>query len=389
MGNAERGAVDFSLTAEQKELYQQQAELGRKLSQGAADRDRDGTFSSEAWLSLASSGLLGCLIPKEYGGQGHDLVTSIAMLEGFGYGCTDNGLNLAVNGQLWSVQEPLLSIGTEDQKRRYLPGLCRGEMVAAHGMTEPDSGSNAFALETRAEKVEGGYKLSGRKWLIGLGPVCQLALVFASTAPARGSWGLSAFLVESDSEGFVRHPVRDKMGLRSSPLGDLEFKDVLVPESNRLGQEGAGMAIFNATMEWERAFIFTSHLGRMRRQLEECVDYANRRVLGGQPIGRHQSVSHRLAEMKVRYETSRLLLYRTAWLKSQGRPATMEATMTKLHLGEALVASSLDAIRIHGGRGYLTEFEVERDLRDTVGGVIYSGTSDIQKNLIARLLGVK
>jgi alkylation response protein AidB-like acyl-CoA dehydrogenase len=166
------------------------------------------------------------------------------------------------------------------------------------------------------------------------------------------------------------------------------LQDCLVPAANRLGPEGVGAHLFNSAMEWERACILGAHVGAMERQLEECIRYARTRKQFGQPIGKFQSVSNRIAEMKVRLETARLLLYKTAWLKKQGKPAQMEAAMAKLYLSEVFVESSLDAIRIHGGYGYMSEFETERDLRDAIGGTLYSGTSDIQRTIIARYLGL-
>lgn len=178
------------------------------------------------------------------------------------------------------------------------------------------------------------------------------------------------------------------MGLHTGPLGDIELNDCFVPEENRLGPEGCGISIFNHSMDWERSFIFTSHVGAMARQLEECVDYARQRKQFDKPIGDFQSVSNRIANMKLRLETARLLLYRSAWMVQRGHHAALEAAMTKLHVSEAFAANSIDAIRIHGARGYLSEYEVERDLRDALGGVIYSGTSDIQRNIIGRVLGL-
>ncbi|MEM7023931.1 MAG: acyl-CoA dehydrogenase, partial [Pseudomonadota bacterium] len=242
--------------------------------------------------------------------------------------------------------------------------------------------------KTRADKVTGGYRLNGRKSYIGLSPEAGLCLVFATTNPNVGQWGVSAFLVESSFEGFTATPLRSKMGLRTNPLGDIILEDCFVPEENRLGPEGSGASIFTQSMDWERSFIFASHVGSMARQLDDCIAYAQQREQYGQPIGGFQSVSNRIVEMKRRLETSRLLLYKLAWMKEQGRSALMEAALAKLHLGEAFAANSLDAMRIFGAKGYLSEFEVERDLRDSLGGVIYSGTSDIQRNIIARILGL-
>jgi len=176
--------------------------------------------------------------------------------------------------------------------------------------------------------------------------------------------------------------------LRSSPMGELILEDCFVPDEGRLGREGAGSSIFNSSMEWERSCILGSYIGTMERQLEACVDYSRERRQFGQPIGKFQAVANRIADMKVRLETARLLLYKVAWLKQMGKPAVMEAALAKLYLSECFVQSSLDAIRTYGGYGYMTEFEVERDLRDAIGGTLYSGTSDIQRVIIARWLGL-
>lgn len=380
--------MDFSWTEAQDRNYQDAVNFARReLDVDLAARDERSEFRMELWQKAADFGVLGWLVPEEYGGRGLGVVTTIRLLEGIGYGCRDNALTLGLNGQLWSVQAPLMHFGTEEQKRRYLPRLCSGELLAAHGMTEPESGSDAFSLRTTAEKVDGGYVLNGHKVYVGLAPVAGLSLVFANTNPDVGQWGVSGFLVDSESEGYTAPPARSKMGLRTSPLGDIVLKDCFVPEENRLGREGAGISIFNYSMDWERGFIFASHVGSMARQLDECVEYGRKREQFGRPISDFQSVSNRLADMRLRLETSRLLLYKLAWMKEKDQPAMVEAAMTKLHLGEAFVQNSIDAVRIHGAKGYLAEYEVERDLRDAMGGVIYSGSSDIQRNIIAKILG--
>jgi hypothetical protein len=220
------------------------------------------------------------------------------------------------------------------------------------------------------------------------GPVADLAVVFATIDPSKGMWGITGFIVEKGTPGFTISKGIEKMGLRTSPIGELILQDCFVPEKNRLGPEGAGSRIFNHSMEWERSCILASHLGVMERQLENSIDYARERKQYGKSIGKFQSVSNRIVDMKIRLETARLLLYKVAWLKMNGKSAVMEAAMAKLYLSESFVQSGLDAIRTLGGYGYMTEFEVERDLRDSIGGTIYSGTSDIQRNIIARLLGL-
>jgi hypothetical protein len=255
-------------------------------------------------------------------------------------------------------------------------------------MTEPDSGSDAYSLRTRADKVDGGWVLNGTKMFVTNAPIADVAVIFATVDPSKGRSGITGFIVEKGMAGFSISRHIDKMGLRTSPMAEIILQNCFVPEENRLGPIGAGTSIFTNSMGWERASILGSQVGAMEHQLETCVRYARERRQFGQPIGRFQSVSNRLADMKVRLETARLLLYKVAWVKQQGKSAVMEAALAKLYLSECFVQSSLDAIRIHGGYGYMTEFEVERDLRDAVGGTIYSGTSDIQRTIISRLLGV-
>src|SRR5262249_5812826 len=382
-------AMDFSWSEEQLEFKRAAIRFARaELNQGFGERERLGDFSRDSWRKCAEFGALGLSFPVEYGGTPSDALTTVLTMEGLGYGCRDNGLLFALNAQMWSVQHPLLICGSPARKGKYLPRLIRGELIGAHGMTEPDSGSDAYSLRLRAEKCPGGYRLNGVKTLITNAPVADLALVFATTNPQRGMWGVTAFLVERETPGFSVSRDIDKMGLRTASMGELILEDCFVPEENRLGAEGAGARLFHSSMEWERSCILASHLGAMERQLEECVNYARERRQFDQPIGKFQAVSNRLVDMKLRLESARLLVYQVAWLKQQGKQAGLEAALAKLYLSEAFVQSSLDAIRTHGGYGYTTECGVERDLRDAVGGTLYSGTSDIQRNLIARHMGL-
>ena len=381
--------MNFSWSAEQLEFKETVIGFAQKeLNHGLLERDKEGQFCRENWRKCAEFGILGLPFPEEYGGAATDILTTMLTMEGLGYGCRDNGLVFALNAQMWSVQHPILTLGTSAQKKKYLSRLISGEMIGAHGMSEPDSGSDAYSLRTRAEKCEDGYRLNGTKTFVTSAPIADLALVFATTNPKKKMWGITAFLVERGTPGFKVSGDIEKMGMRTAPMGELILQDCYIPAENRLGPEGAGARIFNSSMEWERSCILGSHLGAMEHQLEVCIRYANERRQFNQPIGKFQSVSNRIANMKVRLETARLHLYKVAWLKKQGKPATMEAAIAKLYLSEAFVESSMDAIRIHGGYGYMSEFGVERDLRDAIGGTLYSGTSDIQRNIITRLLGL-
>ncbi len=381
--------MDFSWSDEQLAFKDAVVRFARKeLNDGLAERERDGKLSRRNWQKCAEFGLIGLATPEAYGGAGEDILTTMLVMEGLGYGCKDNGLIFAINAQMWSVMHPILAFGSEAQKRKYLPSLVSGERIGAHGMSEPDSGSDAFSLRARAVRADGGYVLNGTKTFVTNGPIADMAVVFATVNPDRGRWGVTAFLVDTGTPGFsVSEPI-EKMGLRTSPMSELVLQDCFVPEDARLGKEGAGVSVFNSSMEWERSCILAAHVGAMERQIEESVRYARERKQFGQPIGKFQSVSNRVADMKVRLETARLMLYKVAWLKKQGKSAVMEAAIAKLYLSEAFVRSSEDAMRIHGGYGYMKEFEIERDLRDALGGVFYSGTSDIQRQIIARLMGL-
>ena len=381
--------MDFSWSEEQLQLHDEIVEFARdELNYPLTENDKTSSFDGEGWLKIARKGILGASFPSEYGGSGRDPLTAVLMLEALGYGCRDNGLTYAVNSQIWSVQDPILRFGTEEQRSAWLPSLLRGEVVGAFAMTEPSSGSDAFSMKTTATKTSDGYILNGHKTFITLGPICDVAVIFASTNPDHGQWGISAFLVDGTSRGMHRPGSTGKMGLRTAPIGDIILADCWVPETSLLGPEGAGASIFSDTLVWERGLIMASQVGAMERQLEDTISYVRSREQFGRPVGRFQSVSNRIVDMKLRLDVSRQLLYRMAWHKSTGRADAVDAALTKLFVSEAFVESSLDSIRNHGGVGYLTDFEVERDLRDAVGGLIYSGTSDIQKQVAARLLGL-
>jgi alkylation response protein AidB-like acyl-CoA dehydrogenase len=380
--------MDFSWTDEQLAYRKAAVDLGRQLNEGLIERDRAGELSLDGWRACARFGLQGLPMPEAYGGAAADILTTMLTMEGLGYGCRDNGLIFAINAQMWSVQMPILDFGTPEQKERLLPPLVRGEWIGAHAMSEPDSGSDAYSLRARAERRNDGYVLNGTKTFVTNAPVADLTLVFATIDRSKGMWGVTAFLVERGTPGFRVSQQIEKLGLRTSPMAEVVLEDCFLPESSRLGPEGAGAKIFNSSMEWERSCILASHLGAMERQLEGSIRYARERQQFGQPIGKFQSVSNRIVDMRVRLETARLLLYKVAWMKKTGQPAVQEAALAKLYLSECFLQSSLDAIRVYGGYGYMTEFEVERDLRDSIGGTIYSGTSDIQRVIAARLMGL-
>ena len=381
--------MDFSLSAEQEELKEAAVAFARReLDQGLAEREEAGAFSPEAWRACAKFGIQGLPVPAELGGQGADILTTVLVMEALGYGCHDNGLIFSLNAQMWSLELPLVKFGSPAQQQAYLPGLISGDLIGVHAMTEPDSGSDAYAMRTRFERRGDGYVLNGTKLYITNAPVSDVVLVFAVDPGKPKLAAISAFLVEKGTPGFSVTRGLDKMGLRTSPMGEVVLDDCYVPASNRVGREGAGMAIFNSAMTWERSCILASALGVMQRQMEACTAYARERKQFGQAIGKFQAVAGKIADMYLRLEAARLLVYQAAWLGQQGKPALAEAAAAKLFTSEAWVATSLDAIQVHGAYGYMKESGIERDLRDAVASTIYSGTSEIQRVILARMLGL-
>ena len=350
------------------------------------DRDAGRQFWREGFRRCASIGVNGLTVPEHYGGKGLSLPTAVAALEGLGYGCADTGLVFAISAALWTVAMPILVFGSDAQKRRYLPGLCDGTLFAANAASEPESGSDIFSMRTRADRKGDRWILNGRKtWITG-GPVADLILCFATTDASKGALGISTFIFPSDTPGFRVVREISKMGMRTAPMGELAMEDMELPDDALLGRQGRGAPIFNAALEWERGAILAGVLGTMRRQLERCIQHARTRKQFGKPIGKFQSVSNRIVDMKLRLETCRPLVYGFAQKKERGGEATLEAAMAKLHVSECFVANSLDAVRIFGATGYITETGIERDLRDSVGGLIFSGTNDIQRTIIAQQL---
>jgi L-prolyl-PCP dehydrogenase len=381
--------VDFALTTDQRALRDAVIEFARRELNADVDaRDRTATFSREGWSKCARMGLQGLPVPTEYGGGGADATTTIVALEALGYACTDNGLVFSINAQMWACEKPIARFGTDEQKRRYLPRLCDGSLIAAHGMSEPESGSDAFSLTTTARPTGDGYVLDGSKTFVTNAPESDLFVVFATTDRSRGFAGLCAFLIERDTPGISVGKPLSKMGLRTSPMGELFLEQCEVPAAQMLGRPGGGMAVFNSSMLWERSCILASAVGAMDRQLERCLDYARERKQFGHAIGSFQAVAHKLVDMKLRLETARCLLYRLAWLLDSGETPTLESALTKLHISESYVRSALDAVQVFGGYGYMTEYGMEREVRDAIGSRLYSGTSEIQYNLAATSMGL-
>jgi alkylation response protein AidB-like acyl-CoA dehydrogenase len=380
---------DPRLTDEQRRYVTSVVEFATgELRDDLTARDRSGTFGRDLWDKCARFGIQGLPVPSDQGGSGADVFTTILALEALGYGCEDNGLLFSLGAQMWSFQMPLLRYGTDEQKKRYLPGICDGSLIGVHAMTEPDSGSDAFSLKTTATRDGDSYVLNGSKTFVTNAPVADAFVVFASTDPSQRFGGITPFLVDAGIQGLAIGESIEKMGLRTSPMGTLYLSDCRIPASSILAGEGTGMVVFNSSLDWERAFILAPAAGTMRRQIDKTSEYARERKQFGHPIGDFQAVSHKIAEMRVRLASCRALLYEAAHVQAGERPSTIDAAVVKLHISESFVASSLDAMGVFGGYGYTTEYGIEREVRDALASRIYSGTSDIQKNIIAGQLGL-
>jgi alkylation response protein AidB-like acyl-CoA dehydrogenase len=379
----------IELDGDQQRLQESAIAFARQaLSSDMIARDRACAFDRELWRRCAEFGVLGMPVPEAYGGQGLSLAAMLAVMEGLGYGTRDQGLLFSLNAHLWTNTIPILTYGTDAQRQRYLPGLCDGSLIGANGASESGAGSDIFSMRTRALRDGDVYVLNGTKTFVTNGPVADLFVVYATVDPALGATGIVALIIERGTPGLEIGGHLEKMGLRTSSMAELILEDCRVPVINRLGREGRGAEVFECSMEWERGCILASCLGVMRRQLEDCVTHARSRKQFGHAIGKFQSVANRLVDMHVRLDTSRALVYRVAALKDRGRDATVAAAAAKLYVSDCYVRSSLDAIQVFGGYGYMTDQQVERDLRDAVGSLLYSGTSDMQRLIIARGLGL-
>lgn len=380
--------MDFGWTDDQVAVRSGAIEFAtRRLVEGAGERDRECVFSRELWEACAGFGLQGLMVPPEWNGAGHDLLTAVAILEGIGYGAGDNGLVFSVAAHAASCEGPLIEFGSDEQKQQWLPRMADGSVIGATGITEPDSGSNALALETTAVSDPDGWVLNGSKTFVTNAPVADLFVIYARTGDS-GFAGITCFLVSKDTKGLSVGRSIEKMGLRTSPMAQVFLDNCRIPASAVVGGVGSGAMIFNQTMDIERLLVMAPAIGVMERLLGRCVTHAKQRSTGSGPIGKNQSISHRIADMELELDAARLLLYRAAWHRMSHSSATRESAIAKLAVSEAYVACCRSAIQIFGGYGYMVEYELERELRDALATTLYVGTSEIQRNLIAGLKGI-
>lgn len=379
--------MEFSWTEEQHQGYQQALDFARReLRWKFRSPDVPDVDWLARWQRCARFGLQSLNIPARYGGLELNARSAVHVLEGLGRGCDDNGLLLALGAQLWSVNAPLIAFATEEQKQTWLPLFAQGSAVGAFALTEPECGSDILRLRTRARPERDGYRLNGVKSFITNAPVATLFVVLALTQENAGYFGLTAFLVRAGSEGVHVGPALRKMGLESSPMAELRLQDAWLPASAVLGQPGGGGAVLLHTLEWERGCLLAPALGTMDRLLESTAAYARSRKQFGRPIVEFEAVARHLAEMRVRLQLSRLLSYEFGWCKDEGLSASTQASMVKLYVSESLRRVCELALHLHGAAGYMRELEFERAWRDAMASSLYSGTTEMQSNLIAESL---
>jgi alkylation response protein AidB-like acyl-CoA dehydrogenase len=360
----------------------------QRLSPGARERERAGTFDRALWDESAAFGLAGLPIPESWGGSGLDAVDTMLVVEALGKGCEDGGLVFSLCAHMFASAVPLWRSGSKSHQEKYLGAIAAGRIICANGTTEPDAGSDIHAMKTTAVRDGDDYVIDGTKCFITNAPIADLFLVYATTAPGKKMFGVSAFLLPRDTPGLRVVAEHGKTGLRTSPWGSLYLEQCRVPESARVGPEGSGAALFAESMIWERGCLFAYYVGAMDRSLEQCIAHARSRKQFGQAIGHFQAVSNKIVDMKLRLEAGRLLLYRAGELHRAGKRCDEAVALSKLWISEAAVQSGLDAVQIFGGAGVATDTGVDALLRDAVPSRIFSGTSEIQRAIIARLLGL-
>jgi L-prolyl-[peptidyl-carrier protein] dehydrogenase len=375
--------MTFTLTAEQQATA---ADLEERVSV-AFQAVTDGNVRKN-WQIAGDLGLLGLCIPISFGGSGLGALDTSVALEAFGAGCPDTGFAFAVSAHLLACALPIAIHGCDELKAEFLPGLCAGRLIAANAMTELEAGSDSSALRARAHAVPAGFVLDGEKSFASNAPVADVLVTYAVNDPKAGYLGLSAFAVPRSLKGISCSEAFDKMGLTSCPAGAVSFQSAQVAHRYVLGSPGQGAAIFQHSMLWERCCLFAIYLGMMKRQIQMIVDHGRHREQFGQKLSDFQAVSHRVVDMVQRLDSARLMLYHAASLIDAGDPADVAVAQSKLAVSEAAVANSIPAVQLLGGRGYLTGSGVEQQLRDSIPATLFSGTSEIQRELIAQGVGL-
>lgn len=375
--------MQFELTQEQKQIQSlAQQFANNEIKPIAAQADQNAQFPMSIYENAFSLGLLNSSLPQEYGGAGLGCMELVLITEALCYGCLGIGAALCINSL---AAEPILIAGTHEQKAKYLSRLTSGAM-ASFALTEPSAGSDVASIKTKAEKVQGDYRLTGSKIWISNANMAEFFVVFAKTDPQGGYKGLSAFIVPADTEGISVGAPISKMGQKAAPACEVFLDNVFVPDEQLLGEEGSGFNIAMKVFDRSRPMVAAFGVGLIQRCLDESLAYARERESMGRPLIAHQAIAHKLADMRLRLETARLLTYQAAWRLDNGLNNTIEASMAKVNAADSAMWAATETIQIFGGMGYSTEYPAEKLFRDAKVLQIYEGTSEIQRNIIAREL---
>jgi butyryl-CoA dehydrogenase len=375
--------LDFQLSDEQRLIADSAREFcDREIAPRVRDNDRAGRFDRELASKLGEVGYLGAPVAEEYGGRGLDYIGYGLIVEQVGR--ADSSARTVVSVQTSLVCGSIEKWGTEEQKREWLPRLCSGEALGCFALTEPDFGSDAASLRTRAKKTDSGWSITGNKMWISMGNVAEVALVFAQTDPEKRHKGLACFLVPTATDGYSSQEIHGKLGLRSSDTAEISLDEVEVPEGAMLGEIGDGFKVAMSALDNGRYSVAAGCVGICDGCVDASVTYAQERKQFGVPIGSFQLVQELIAEMVVKRDAARMLVWRAGELKDRGEPNTIETSIAKYYATEAAVECANNAIQVHGGAGYVDDYPVERYLRDARVTTLYEGTSQIHKLIIGR-----
>lgn len=380
--------MNFELTEDQ--LAVQEVARGfaeKKLKPRAEEFDSESKMDMSLLQEMGELGLMGITLPEEYGGSGMDTMSYVIASEELAKGCASHAAVIGLHNSLYGY--PLVEFGTEEQKKKYLPGICSGEQVGAFALTEPGAGSDAASVTTTYTKKEGGYVLNGTKIFITMGAVADSVIVFATAKKGSGPKGISAFIVDKGTEGFEIGTIEKKMGLKASPTTELIFSDCLVPAENLLGREGKGFRVAMSTLDGGRVSCGAMAVGIAQAAFEVALKYSKEREQFGKPISAFQAIQFHLADMAMMIENARLIVYKAAWLKDQGKPYSLEAAFAKLYASEISTHVTHRAVQVLGGYGYIRDYQVERMYRDARVTELFEGTSEVQRLVIARHLLTK
>ena len=381
--------MDFALTEEQEMIQDAARDFAQEqIAPVAAAHDESGEFPLATSQQAGELGFMGIEVPEEYGGAGLDSPSFVLMMEEIAAADAAHSTIISVNNSLFC--NGILEFGTEEQKKQFVTPIATGEAIGAYALTEPQSGSDAGNMRTRAVLADDGsdYVITGKKSWITSGPVAKYMILFAMTDPEAGSKGVTAFLIDAEQDGLIRGKVEPKLGIRASATCEIELDGYRCPVENRLGQEGDGFRIAMTVLEAGRIGIAAQAVGIARAAYEAALAYARERKAFGAPIGSFQMIQSKLADMRMRLDAARLLTWRAAWNKNRAKAAglrnTVESSSAKLYASEAAMYVTHQAIQIHGGMGYSRELPLERYFRDAKITEIYEGTSEIQRMVIAR-----